>query len=160
MPVDDDILTSTTPAPDADAPARRTNRGFWLVTGAIVLSCVFVLIEIFANFGTKDTIAHAEYTLRTAQTAIEAVQARGADNLDPTRMAATEPSLLWVAGDRESTGLEVVSIATQDAAWGVAVQAKPGACFYLHQTGGGEVLYGVGTVCTGQEALQATDPRW
>ena len=42
----------------------------------------------------------------------------------------------------------------------LAVQAKPGACFYLHRTGAGEVFYGVGTVCTGQEALQATDPRW
>jgi hypothetical protein len=159
VPVDDDILTSTTPAPDADAPSRRSTRGFWLVAGAIGLSCVFVLIEIFANFGTKDTIAHAEFTLRKAQTAIGVVQSRDG-TVDPRGMTTVEPTVLWVEGDRESTGLEVVSFATQDAAWGIAVQAKPGACFYLHQTGAGDVYYGVGTVCTGDEALQATDPRW
>jgi hypothetical protein len=160
VPVDDDTLTSTTPAPDADAPARRSNRGFWLVAGAIGVSCVFVLIEIFANFGMKDTIAHAEHTLTTAQAAIGAVAASGAGGITPTRMTAAEPTLLWVEGDRESTDLEVVSLATEGQAWGLAVQAKPGACFYLHQTGSGQILYGVGTVCTGQEALQATDPRW
>ena len=159
MPVDNDLVTSTTPAPDADAPIRRSNRGFWLVTGSIVFACVFVLIEIFANFGTKDTIAHAEYTLTKAQTAIGVVESRDA-TVDPRGLTAVEPTLLWVAGDQESTGLETVSLATQDAAWGIAVQAKPGACFYLHQTSAGEVYYGVGTVCTGQEALQATDPRW
>ena len=159
MPVDNDLLTSTTPAPDADAPIRRSNRGFWLVTGSIVFACVFVLIEIFANFGTKDTIAHAEYTLTKAQTAIGVVESRDG-TVDPRGLTQTEPTLLWVAGDQESTGLDTVSLATQDAAWGIAVQAKPGACFYLHQTSSGEVFYGVGTVCTGQEALQATDPRW
>ena len=160
MPVDDDVLTSTTPAPDADVPVRRSNRGFWLVTGALVFSCVFVLIEIFANFSTKDTIAHAEFSLRKAQTAIGAAEDEGTTEIDAVRMTAVEPTLLWVDGDRESTGLEVVSLATEGSAWGVAVQAKPGACFYLHRTGAGEVFYGVGTVCTGQEALQATDPRW
>jgi len=160
VPPDNDTLTSTVPAPDADAPVRRSNSGFWLVTGAIGLSCLFILIEIFANFGMKDTIAHAEYTLTKAQTAIGAVQDSGAGGLDPARMAGVEPTLLWVGGDQESTGLEVVSIASRDAAWGIAVQAKPGACFYLHRAGSGEVFYGVGTVCTGQEALQATDPRW
>jgi hypothetical protein len=160
MPVDSDLVTSTTPAPDADAPARRSNRGFWIVTGALVFSCVFVVIEIFANFGTKDTIAHAEFSLRKAQTAVGTAGQQGTAEIDPVRMAAIEPTLLWVDGDQESTGLQVVSLATQGAAWGVAVMAKPGACFYLHQTGSGEVFYGVGTVCTGQEALQATDPRW
>jgi len=160
MPVDSDLVTSTIPAPDADAPVRRTNRGFWLVTGALAFSCVFVLIEIFANFGTKDTIAHAEFTLRKAQTAMSAAEDQGATEIDPVRMTALEPTLLWVDGDRESTGLDVVSLATAGSAWGIAVQARQGACFYLHRTGAGEVFYGVGTLCTGQEALQATDPRW
>jgi hypothetical protein len=160
VPVDHDLLTSTTPAPDAGAPARHSNRGFWLVTGAIVFASVFVLLEIFANFGVKDTIAHAEFSLRTAQSAIGTAQAGGPGEVTPTRMTSLEPTLLWVDGDRESTGLEVVSLATSGAAWGIAVQAKPGACFYLHETGDGQTFYGVGTVCTGEEALRATDPRW
>jgi hypothetical protein len=162
MPVDDDTLVSTTPAPDADAPARRSNRGFWLVTGSIAFACVFVLIEIFANFGTKDTIAHAEHTLRTAEAAADhVVDAEGSiAGVGASRMTAIEPTLLWVDGDTASTGLDVVSFATSGAAWGAAVQARPGACFYIHETGPGEVFYGVGTECTGARALDATDPRW
>jgi len=57
-------------------------------------------------------------------------------------------------------GLGDVSVATRPASWAAAVQARPGACFYLHLTDGGEVLYGVGTVCTGATAMNATDPRW
>ena len=63
-------------------------------------------------------------------------------------------------GSEESTGLDQVSVATAGSAWGAAVQARPGACFYLHLTGTDTVLYGVGTVCTGQEALQASDTQW
>ena len=53
-----------------------------------------------------------------------------------------------------------MSVATANGDWGAAVQARPGACFYLHLTGEGATYYGVGTSCTGQDALQATDPRW
>ena len=76
------------------------------------------------------------------------------------RMTAIEPNLLWVAGTDASSGLDQVSVAADATGWGAAVQAKPGACFYLHLTDAGAVFYGVGSVCTGQEALQATDPRW
>ena len=162
MPVDDDIVLDEALEADVPAPAPRRNRGFWLVTFSIVLVCIFVVIEIFANFGVKDSIAHAEHTLTTAQAAAERI--RGADGSyaggDHTRMTAVEPTLLWVAGTEASSGLNEVSVAADGSSWGAAVQAKPGACFYLHLTGSGEVFYGVGTVCTGQEALQATDPRW
>jgi hypothetical protein len=160
VPVDDDVLTSTTPAPDADAPAAGRRHGFWLVAGAIGLASMFVVIEIFANFGVKDTIAHAEFSLRKAETAVGTVQDAGSDTLTPTHMTSVEPTLLWVDGDRPSTGLQEVSLATDGAAWGLAVQVKPGACFYLHHTAAGQVFYGAGTLCTGEQALRATDPRW
>jgi hypothetical protein len=160
VPVDDDVLTSTTPAPDAGAPVEVRRHGFWLVAGAIGLVCVFVLIEIFANFGVKDSIAHAQFSLRTAETAIASVRNAGGDTITPTHMAAVEPTLRWVVGDAASTGLDEISLATDGLAWGAAVQVRPGACFYLHHTASDEVLYGAGTVCTGDEALRATDPRW
>jgi hypothetical protein len=53
-----------------------------------------------------------------------------------------------------------VSVATQNGDWGAAVEARPGACFYLHLTSDSGMFYGVGTSCTGQQALQATDPSW
>lgn len=160
MPVDDDVLTSTTPAPDADAPVARRRHGFGLVAGAIGLVCVFVLIEIFANFGVKDSIAHAQFSLRKAETAITSVRDAGGDTITPTHMATVEPRLRWVVGDTTSTGLDEISLATDGLAWGAAVQVRPGACFYLHHTASDEVFYGAGTVCSGDEALRATDPRW
>jgi hypothetical protein len=162
MPVDDDIAVSDPTTADLPTPASRSKRGFWLVAGALVLGCMFMLVEIFANFGTKDTIAHAEHTLRAAQAAAERVhEADGTyAGADHTRLSVTEPTVLWVPGTVASGGLDQVSVASDGSAWGAAVQARPGACFYLHLTPSGDVFYGVGTDCTGREALLATDPRW
>jgi len=162
VPVDDDIALHDEVTADVPVPARQRKGGFWLVLGALLLGCVFILVEIFANFGVKDTIAHAEHSLRTAQAAAERV--READGsyagADHTRLTVVEPTLLWVPGTAASGGLDEVSVASDGSSWGAAVQARPGACFYLHLTPSGDVFYGVGTDCTGGEALQATDPRW
>lgn len=161
MPVDDVVLDELS-VEDAPPPARRGGRGFWVVTAALVFASVFVVVEIFANFGTKDTIAHAEHSLDVAKAAADEINVTDGSygDADHLRMAAVEPSLAWVPGAEESTGLDQVSVATAGSAWGAAVQARPGACFYLHISDAGSVLYGVGTVCTGQEALRASDPRW
>lgn len=162
MPVDDDIALHDEEMAGAPVPERQRNRGFWVVLGALLFGSVFILVEIFANFGVKDTIAHAEHTLRTAQAAAERVhEADGTyAGADHTRLTVVEPTLLWVAGTSASGGLDQVSVASDGSSWGAAVQARPGACFYLHLTPSGDTFYGAGTDCTGQEALQATDPRW
>jgi hypothetical protein len=162
MPMDDDIAVSDAWTADPPAPAPRSNRGFWVVTTALVLGCMFMLVEIFANFGTKDTIAHAEHTLHAAQAAAERVhQADGTyAGADHTRLSVVEPTLSWLPGTDASGGLDQVSVASDGSAWAAAVQARPGACFYLHLTPSGDTFYGVGTDCTGREALLATDPRW
>ena len=90
MPVDDDIAVEDHETAEAPSPARRSNRGFWLVAGALLVGCVFMLVEIFANFGMKDTIAHAEHTLRTAQAAADRVHAT-----DGTYGARTTPGSPW-----------------------------------------------------------------
>ncbi len=132
------------------------------MTGALLLGSVFMLVEIFANFGVKDTVAHAEHTLRAAQAAAEHI--RDADgsyaDADHIRLVAVEPSITAVAGEEFARGLDQVSVAAESASWGAAVEARAGACFYIHLTADGQVFYGVGTVCTGQEALRAADPRW
>jgi len=161
MPVDDTLTLDE--LTDGGAPMPRSRgRSSWIVFAALGFACVFVVVEIFANLGIKDSIGHAEQTLTVAQAAAGRVAAadgsyRGADH---TRLEAVEPSLQWIAGGDQATGIDEVSVATANGDWGAAVEARPGACFYLHLTGDGATFYGVGTSCTGQQALQATDPRW
>jgi hypothetical protein len=161
MPVDHVVLDDVTNE-EAPPPARLGGRGFWLVTAALLFGCVFLLVEIFANFGTKDTIAHAEHSLEIAKAAAQRVHDRDGSygDADAVRLAAVEPALRYIAGDDQSAGLDELSIATAGSEWGAAVEARPGACFYLHLGDGQAPRYGVGTVCTGQEALRASDDQW
>jgi hypothetical protein len=141
---------------------ERHNRGFWLVVGGIGLASVLLVAAILYNAPTKQTIGHAEDTLRVAQAAAQRIHdAVGSFGpADAAALAAADPSHTYRDGTAPSTGLDDVSIATGPATWAAAVQARPGACFYLHLTHGGDVFYGVGTVCTGSAAMNATDPRW
>jgi hypothetical protein len=141
---------------------ERHNRGFWLVVGGIGLASVLLVAAILYNAPMKETIGHAEDTLRVAQAAAQRIHDSGGSfaSADAAALAAADPSHTYRDGASVSTGLDDVSIATAPASWAAAVQARPGACFYLHLTDAGEVFYGVGTVCTGSAALNATDPRW
>jgi hypothetical protein len=143
-------------------PARASNRGFWLVAGALLIACVVVFVAILANRPLGDSIAHAESTLRDAQAAATAVRDGSGSYADAgvASIAAADPTNTYLSGDVASTGLDEVSVATGAGEWGAAVEARPGACFYLHLTDAGETFYGVGTDCTGRTALVATDPRW
>ncbi|HEX6844148.1 MAG TPA: hypothetical protein VF235_03440, partial [Actinomycetota bacterium] len=145
-------------------PVRRSNRGFWLVAGTMLVASVFLLVEIFVNFDTKDTIAHTQDSLRRAAALAEDVRADGFsfDGADAAGLADAAPSsrLVFLDGDTPSAGLDEVSVAAEGDEWGATVRARPGACFYLHLTGDGQTLYGVGTDCRGTAALEATDDRW
>jgi Tfp pilus assembly protein PilX len=146
----------------AAEPPRRSNRGFWLVIGALGIASVLLVVAILANEPLKDSIAHAESTLRDAETAAGQIHADAGSYgaADATAMTAADPTNTYRTGDSASTGLDDVSIATGSGEWAAAVQARPGACFYLRHTDTGETFYGVGTDCTGRTALGATDPRW
>jgi hypothetical protein len=160
---DDEILEAYEQDFDAPpGPKRRSNRGFWLVAGTIGVACVFLLVEIFVNGPIKDTIAHAESTLHDAQAAASHVHdvAGSYEGADATAMASADRTNTYRAGDAPSTGLDDVSIATRPGEWAAAVQARPEACFYLRLLDDGRVFYGVGTMCTGETALSASDPRW
>ena len=142
--------------------AERRNRGFWLVAGSIGLACVFLVAAILYNAPMKETIGHAEDTLRVAQAAAQRIHDSGSSfgSADAAALAAADPSHTYRDSGSASTGLDDVSIATGPGSWAAAVQARPGACFYLHLTDAGGIFYGVGTVCTGSVAMNATDPRW
>jgi len=143
-------------------PAHRSNRGFWLVTGALLIACVVVFVAILANRPLGDSIAHAESTLRDAQAAATTLHDRNGSFADAgvAAIAAADTTNTYLPGDVASTGLDEVSVATGSGEWAATVQARPGACFYLRLTDAGETFYGVGTDCTGRTALAASDPRW
>jgi hypothetical protein len=123
---------------------------------------VFLLVEIFANRPLANSIGHAQDSLRRAQAAAEVVLGRTAsfEEADAESLEADVPDLTFRAGDEASHGPDVVSVSASDVAWGAAVQARPGACFYLRLGAGEDPRYGAGTDCTGRAALLADDPRW
>jgi hypothetical protein len=162
MASDDEILQDYERELDADrAPPRRSNRRFWLVLGAIGLVSAITLVEIFANLGIKESIAHAQFSLREAQAAAEAIETRNATftAADADGMAEATDELAFVGPDEASNGLDEISVAAGVSEWAAAVQVRPGACFYLH-IDVDVVTYGAGTICTGREGLRAVDDRW
>jgi len=76
--------------------------------------------------------------------------------------AGLDDGALNVVGpDEASSGLGEVSVYADATTWAAAVSARPNACFYLKLVvGRDDPLYGVGTECTGREALDSRDPRW
>jgi hypothetical protein len=144
-------------------PPARSTRGFWFVAGAMALAGIVVVVAIVANLGVKDTIAHAQHSLRTAQAAAEAIRADAGtfDEADAAGLAASLPDHAIVGAETPSTDLDEVSVSADDATWAAAVQVRPGACFYLRLDAMGTATYGSGTECTGREAERsAVDTDW
>jgi hypothetical protein len=158
---DDDIIRAYDEELGPEPPPR-SNRGFWVVVGTLLLGGVFLVVEIFANRPLADSIGHAQQTLREAQAVAEVALARtgGFGAADADALSARMPNLTFRSGDESSAGLNDVSVSASDSTWAAAVQIRPGACFYLKLDRGGDPLYGSGTECTGTAALNAQDARW
>jgi hypothetical protein len=161
MAADDDVIR----AYDAELgpePIPRSNRGFWIVAGTMLVGGLFLVVEIFANRPLASSIGHAQDSLRRAQTAAEVVSGRTGsfEEADPASLEEDVPDLIFRAGDEASSGLDVVSVSASDLVWAAAVQTRPGACFYIRLGVGEDPRYGAGTECTGQAALLADDSRW
>jgi hypothetical protein len=158
---DDDEIIEAHEAEFAAEPPRRSNRGFWLVTLTLLVACLVLVVEIFVNRGVKDTIAHAQYSLRTAETAALALADRGTlAEADAGTLQGMEPDLHFVGPATASDDLETLSVSASPEVWAAAVQVPPGACFYL-RIEDGTTTYGNGTVCTAEQALvSSTDTRW
>jgi hypothetical protein len=161
MAADDDVIR----AYDAELgpePMPRSNRGFWVVAGTLLVGCMFLIVEIFANRPLANSIGHAQDSLTKAEEAAEIVYGRTASyrEADAASLGDDVPDLTFRPGEDASFGLDVVSVSASELAWGAAVQARPGACFYVHLQVGQDPRYGAGTECTGEAALLANDPRW
>jgi hypothetical protein len=160
MAADDDLIRAYEDELGPE-PLPRSNRGFWVVAGTLLLGGLFLLVEIFANRPLANSIGHAQDSLRRAQAAAEIVYSRQGSFEDADAVALDEDitDLSFRPADEASVGLNDVSVATSETAWAAAVQARPGACFYIRLGVGADPRYGAGTECTGEAALLADDPR-
>ena len=161
MAIDDDVIRAYEEEFGPE-PAPRSNRGFWIVAGTLLVSGVFLIVEIFANRPLANTIGHAQSTLRRAEAAAKAVYDRTGSfqEADAGALGEDVTGLSFRSGDGSSVGLDDVSVSASDTVWAAAVQVRPGACFYIRLGAGADPRYGAGTECTGEVALLAADPRW
>lgn len=161
MAADDDLIRAYDEELGPE-PMPRSNRGFWVVAGTMVVGGLFLLVEIFANRPLANSIGHAQDSLRRAQAAAEVVYSRTGsfEEADPASLEEDVPDLTFRTGNEASFGLDVVSVSASDLAWAAAVQTRPGACFYIRLGVGVDPRYGAGTECTGEAALLADEPRW
>lgn len=143
-------------------PIQRSSRGFWLIAGTMLVGGLFLLVEIFANRPLANSIGHAQDSLRRAQAAAEIVHSRRGsfEEADADALGEDISDLSFRPADEASVGLNDVSVAASETVWAAAVQARPGACFYIRLGAGADPRYGAGTECTGEAALLANDPRW
>lgn len=157
---DDEILEAYERELDPGPP--RTGRGFWVIAAAMAVAVVVLLVEIFANRPLVNAIAETQHSLRTSHGRAQRVFA------DAGTFAAADADGLGGAGgglsfrgpDDPSRGTDDVSVFASATVWAAAVQARPDACFFIAQTAGEDVRYGVGTTCTGRGALAANENRW
>jgi hypothetical protein len=150
-------------AVEVEEPTRRGGgRGFWMVVGALGLASVLLVTQIFANRSLKETIAHAQDSLRLAEAeANEMLRDTGSyASAGPEALSNGESALTYRNADDPSTGLDDVSVWASPTLWAAAVRARGNACFYIRLEAGGETGYGAGDDCTGRAALGARDPRW
>ena len=146
--------------PDA-APPRRSNRGFWLVAGTMVLGGVLLVVEIFANRPLVGSIGHAESDLRAADAIALNMNSQSGtfEGADAAGLAAVDPTRTYLGPDQSSGGLGQVSVYAAQGSWAAAVQLR-GACFFILEQTGKDTSYGGGTVCTGRAALSADQNAW
>lgn len=153
-------IVEADPTPETRPPVGR---GFWIVSISLMLACLLLVVAIFVNFPLKEEVGHAQSSLRKAQFAAEDVlELTGSFvGADAEGLAEQESSLDFREANEPSAGLDSVSVHATTSVWAAAVQAEPGACFYLRlDRGRQDEKFGVGTVCTGTAALGASDSRW
>lgn len=167
---DDEIIeayeSEMGPEPMPPPERRGSNRGFWIVAGAILAASAVLVVEIFANRPIANTIGHAQHDLRMAQAEALSVlaetgsfEAADAETLGTARLDGG--ALRVVGPDDDSSGLGEVSVYADVTTWAAAVRAGADACFQLKLVVGRDTpLYGVSSACTGRAALGAADSRW
>jgi hypothetical protein len=143
-----------------------SNRGFWIVflaLGAAGIALVLLVIA-FRPVARTGAVAFAQQNLRTAGDVAQRVaDAEGSlETVTALRMRA-EPEvsdLLFIDPDTSSNEAEIVSVRATAAAWTGAVRADTGECFWMRVEATGDLVFGVGTDCSAEEASEADPTSW
>lgn len=161
MSTDEEILRAYE-AELASEPPPRANRSFWLILAVIVAAGIFVVVEILAHLPLANSIGMAQESLRRTQQVAERIRADsgGFAEADAGSLSEELADLTFRPASEPSTGVRDVSVSVSEDVWAAAVQARPGACFFLRLEAGEDPRFGVGTECTGVSALEADQPRW
>ena len=120
------------PEPGAATAAerRRSNRGFWIVLGAIVAASAILVVEIFANRRSRTRSVARSTTCGSREAEARSVLAatgtlRGARTpTRSTRRASTTARCASVGPDEVSSGLGEVSVYADATTWAAAVSVR------------------------------------
>ncbi len=82
----------------------------------------------------------------------------GFTTIGPDQLSLLDPTLTYTTAP--STSVDVVSVASANAAWAAAVLGPSGTCYWVKLGMMAVPAYGTGTTCTGAAAMAASDPSW
>lgn len=137
------------------------HRGFFIVAGTILLGCILLMVEIFANKPMVSGIARSQHDLRTAGSYATRLQSESGtfQSADAPGLTALDSGRTYVGADQSATRAGEISVYAGVTFWAAATPVN-GACFYILERGGQPTLYGGGTDCTGRAALAASQDAW
>jgi type IV pilus assembly protein PilA len=145
--------------------------GFTLIEVMVVVMIIGILLAVgvptFLGARSRAQDRSAQSSIRIGQTTALVVftDTGDLDDVDTTKMAATEPGVTWVGGTTASASEDTVSVGVNTAGseLGAAAMSDSGTCFYIRLRESASTLYGESTTaaCTGDTALtQATASEW
>ena len=82
----------------------------------------------------------------------------GYATVGPDQLSLLDPSLTYIEGP--STSVNVVSVASSNAAWAAAILGPSGTCYWVKLSAMALPSYGTGTTCTGAAAMAANSTSW
>ncbi|MEX2274627.1 MAG: hypothetical protein WEA10_03540 [Actinomycetota bacterium] len=154
----------TQPVPP-DTLERRSNRGFWVIAGALALAGVAIAIGTIVS-RPEPPSASAQTNLRVAVDAARIVEEEQGSlaEADAGELQVVELTLDFVPGDEASTRPTQISVDARSDRWlGVALGAD-GRCAFLGVVATGEAeLSGLGPAernrpCTAESYATLADP--
>jgi hypothetical protein len=152
------MVDDETRSTDVPAAPQRSNRGFWLIAGGLLIAGLVIVVgALLTSPDPPSTSAKAnlELSLRAARIARSKAGTYAAATAD--ELGVIEVRLMFVPGDRPSTGPAQVSVHAGLDAWMAAALASNGGCRWIRVDGPSDlVVRGASQgVCSGDSIAAA-----